>query len=70
MDKNSFRRQFFNNSMYKAFHVYLVIVGRWRVFNFAGRPSDPTFLHARRRLDEVPGALEEEIVVIIQGVHR
>jgi len=67
IDKNYFR-QFLINPIKPL--VYLVIISRWRVFNFTGRSPDPTFLHARHRLDEVPGAFEEEIVVIIQGVHR
>lgn len=50
--------------------IYLIFFQGWCVFNFTGWSSHSAFLQTRHRLDEVPGTLKEEIVVVVQGVHR
>lgn len=50
---------------------HLVLVDYWSfVLDLSGRPPHPPLLQARNRLDEFPYAFEEQIIVIVQRVHR
>ena len=50
-------------------YLFLVFDGR-AIFNFAGWAAHPALLHALGRLNEVPGALEEQVIVVVEGIHR
>lgn len=40
------------------------------ILDLAGGSPHPPLLQALRRLQKVPGSLEEQVIVVVEGVHR
>lgn len=53
----------------KKSHLILVY-NRHLILDLSGWSPHSSLLHARAGLDKVPGSLEEQIIVVIQRVHR